>query len=360
MRLGLGRTLSLCLLAAVMTSALEVASHANAAECSCNTVGRVCDCAGRALGIGWSDGYHACKSSGQHCIADLPPRSYVAYQRHHAAVRAKSCKKYAVCSTLYDHFDAGCDSCCDSGCKIVRGQCGCDGQGACGNATACDGGCDGNSGGSPSDVHPVPFEDAGEESSETESRTSRQSARLDAAANPIPQAIVPVHPYQQRTAAPRTSANSQGDTARVPRRSNRGTGAATQVYPTLVAPPRAERAISSERATQPALRQFDRAGVSNSQTGGTRTRLHVPESLKTYSTVSEIEGRTARALRSEVPVLPKWGVDAAEDVRPMPQRGARQARDASLHRGTRAPVLELTNRPSSPVDNVIRQPDIQR
>ena len=86
----------------------------------------------------------------------------------------------------------------------------------------------------------------------------------------------------------------------------------------------------------------------------------MPESLKTYSTVSEIEGRTARALRSDVPALPKWVTDAVEDVRPMPLRVARQGRGVSPQRNTGTPVLELANRPSYPVDNVIRQPDFQR
>jgi len=373
MRLGLGRALGLCLLAAVMTSALEVASHANAADCSCNTVGQVCDCAGRALGIGWSDGYHACASSGQHCIADLPPRSYVAYQQHRSALRAKSCKKQNVCSTLYDHFDAGCRTCCDGGCKITGGQCGC-GQGTCENGPACDGGCDGTLELSPSDMHSIPVGDAGEPSPEIESKASRQATDLDAATNQAPpeaifrrfvatttpQRIVPVHPYQQQVATPRPRANSEGDAVRVQRRSDRGAGAATQVYPTLVAPPRSERAVSQEQESQPALRQFDRAGAANAQPAGTRTRLHVPEALKTYSTVSETEDRTARALRSDVPVLPKWVVDAAEDVRPMPQRLAKQARSVAPQQATRTPVLELANRPSYPVDNVIRQPDLQR
>ncbi|MCP4944772.1 MAG: hypothetical protein GY924_22710 [Planctomycetaceae bacterium] len=376
MRLGLGRTLGLCLLAAVMTSALDVSSHVDAADCSCNTVGRACDCAGRVLGVGWSDGYHACKSSGRHCIADLPPQSYVAYQQHRAALRAKSCKKQNACSTVYDHFDAGCGSCCDGGCKITGGQCACDGQCAAENSPACDLGCDAVCDGtleiSPSDMQPVPFGDAVEPSPETESNASRQSADFDAAANQTPpeamfrrfvatatpKTIVPVHPYQQQVATPRASASSQGDAVRVQRRSNRG--AAARVYPTLVAPPRAEREVSREPGSQPALRQFDRAGASNTQPAGSRTRLHVPESLKTYSTVSEIEGRTARALRSDVPALPKWVTDAVEDVRPMPLRVARQGRGVSAQRNTGTPVLELANRPSYPVDNVIRQPDFQR
>ena len=374
MRFGLGRTLGLCLLAAVMTFALEVSSHAIAADCSCNTVGRACDCAGRVLGIGWSDGYHACKSSGQHCIADLPPRSYVAYQGHRAALRAKSCKQQNACLTVYDHFDAGCSSCCDGGCKITGGQYACDGQSTCENGPACDVGCDGTLEVSPSDMHPVPFRGAGEPSPETESKASRQPAVLDAAANQTPpeaifrrfvatttpQSIVPVHPHQQQIATPRADVNSQSDTVRVQRRSNRGAGAATQVYPTLVAPPRAERGGAREQGSQPALRQFDRAGASNTQPAGTRTRLHVPESLKTYSTVSEIEGRTARAVRSDVPVLPKWVIDASEEVHPMSQGVARQGRSVSPQRTTGTPVLELANRPSYPVDNVIRQPDIQR
>ena len=378
MRFGFGRTLAPCLLAAVMPSAVEVSSHANAADCSCNTVGRACGSAGRVLGIGWSDGCHACESSGRHCVADLPPQSCVGCQRHRAALRAKSCRKQNACSTVYDHFDAGCSYCCDGGCKTTGGQCVCDGHCLAENSPAYDlghdAGVDDTSENSPSDMHPVPFGDAVELYLETEIIASRQSAGLDPAANQAlaeamfrrfvatatGKTIVPLHSYQQQIATPRTGVSSQGDAVRVQRRSNRGAASAARVYPTLVAPPRAERKVSSEQGRQPALRQIVRAGASNTQPAGARRRLRVPKSLMTYSTVGEIKGRTAGALRSDVPALAKWAVDGVEDVRPMPVRVARQGRGVSTPRITGTAVLELANRPSYPFDNVIRQPGFQR
>ena len=65
---------------------------------------------GRTFGVGWGDGYHACKSSGICISADLPPRSYAARQKHAASLRV-----HRSGSTFYDRFDAssgrGCDSC---------------------------------------------------------------------------------------------------------------------------------------------------------------------------------------------------------------------------------------------------------
>ncbi len=80
---------------------------------------------GRMQGFGWSDGYHACSSSGVRICADLPPKSYA----------SKYGKRTG--GTFYDRFDAangrGCHACNGAGCDGA----GCDGAG-------CDGcGCDG-------------------------------------------------------------------------------------------------------------------------------------------------------------------------------------------------------------------------
>lgn len=368
MRFELGRTFGLCLLAAVMMSVVHVSGHADAANCSCDPVGQVCDCAGRVLGMGWSDGYHACKSSGQRCLADLPPKSYVAYQRHQASSRLKSCNQRNACSTVYDHFDAGCGSCCDGGCELSRDCCECD------HGPACDGGCESILETSPSDMHAAPLGDAAGLRPESVTNAESQVAGGGVAGKPAhaeqvfrrfvatmtPQVIVPVHPYEKQAAATRSQGTSQGVATQVQRRPNGEAGAASRIYPTLVAPPRAGQPVSGQRGNQPALRLFDRAGVSNAQRGGVNTRLEVQESSRNYSTLREVEARTARALRSDAPTLPRWVIEATENVRPMPQAVARQARGVYPQQVSPSPVLELATRPSYSVDNVIRQPDIQR
>lgn len=63
------------------------------------------DRAGRLVGAGWGDGYHACESSGIRWGADLPPRSYS--QRgsdSNPLHRVKALHRAAT--TFYDRFDA--------------------------------------------------------------------------------------------------------------------------------------------------------------------------------------------------------------------------------------------------------------
>ncbi|TWU51960.1 hypothetical protein [Rubripirellula reticaptiva] len=90
--------------------------------------------AGRWSGIGWGDGYHACKSSGVGICSDLPPRSYSATfgdQTSRGNAHAHGANRSDRYPTFYDRFDAGqiveCNSVgcattlCDSaGCDSVR------------------------------------------------------------------------------------------------------------------------------------------------------------------------------------------------------------------------------------------------
>jgi hypothetical protein len=64
---------------------------------------------GRTFGVGWGDGYHACKSSGICLPADLPPQSYAARQKHAASLGV-----HQHGSTFYDQFDASSGRACDS------------------------------------------------------------------------------------------------------------------------------------------------------------------------------------------------------------------------------------------------------
>jgi hypothetical protein len=79
-----------------------------------------------------------------------------------------------------------------------------------------------------------------------------------------------------------------------------------------------------------------------------------PESLKTYSTMSEIQDRTARTVSPAVSTLPAWVIEATGDVRELPRAAFSPSAVPA------APLIEVANRPSYPVDNVIRQPDLQR
>ncbi len=67
--------------------------------------------AGRLYGVCWSDGYHACKSSGIHPLADLPPaqRTAITVSDHFPVKSAHTAGR-----TFYDRFDAINRSSCDS------------------------------------------------------------------------------------------------------------------------------------------------------------------------------------------------------------------------------------------------------
>ena len=359
MQSGLERTLALCLLIAAITNVVSAQRVAVAETISFSAVGDACDCAGRIVGIGWGDGYHACKSSGEHCIADLPPRSYAAYQRHQATLRSKACRKQAACSTVYDHFDAGCGDCCDGGCRLSHEHAGCDG--------GCDHACDSSFEVSPSDGEHSPSRDAvhvhpetAESSPQSSGLTgSTQQASVEPAfrrfiATATPGKIVPVHPYERRSMKQHNASSQQDSGLSAPAMHHQSAGTTARVYPTLVAPRRADPAVSEQNATMPALRQFDGRGASHSQPVHRRAEMVAPESLKTYSTMSEIQGRTARSVSPAVSTLPAWVIEATRDARELP----RPAFSPSVVPD--APLIELANRPSYPVDNVIRQPDLQR
>ncbi len=359
MQIGFGRTLGICLLIAAIANAFSAESVARAETSSWSAVGDACDCAGRLLGIGWGGGYHACKSSGEHCVADLPPRSYEAYQRHQAKLRSKACRKQTACSTVYDHFDAGCGDCCDGGCRLSDEHAGCDG--------GCDQACDSSVEVSPSDGDYLPSRDAGHQHPET-AESSLQSSGLTGSkqrsntepvfrrfiATATPEKIVPVHPYQQRSTRQQTEDPQQDYGLSVSATQNQSVGKTARIYPTLVPPRRADPATSQQNATKPALRQFDGRGASHSQSLHRRAEMIAPESLKTYSTMSEIQDRTARTVSPAVSTLPAWVIEATGDVRELPRAAFSPSAVPA------APLIEVANRPSYPVDNVIRQPDLQR
>lgn len=116
---------------------------------------------GRWSGIGWGDGYHACKSSGVAICSDLPPRSFSATfgdQASRGGAHASGSHHAGRYPTFYDRFDAGqiveCNSVgcgssrCDSpGCDSASyesascdsASCGSTGWGSVGNETAASG-----------------------------------------------------------------------------------------------------------------------------------------------------------------------------------------------------------------------------
>ncbi|MDE0866112.1 MAG: hypothetical protein OSA98_20175, partial [Rubripirellula sp.] len=101
-----GRTLCLFLLAGMPLTAVTTGNNATAAVFSCGQhVGDACDCAGRMLGIGWGDGYHASKRSVGQLGLDFPLLSYAAKKGYQVSLWTKTCQQKASCSRLYDYFD---------------------------------------------------------------------------------------------------------------------------------------------------------------------------------------------------------------------------------------------------------------
>ncbi len=65
---------------------------------------------GRVAGAGWSDGYHACESSGARLLADLPPVGYAQRMDLNRTRLATHCPQASTApATYYDHFDRACD-----------------------------------------------------------------------------------------------------------------------------------------------------------------------------------------------------------------------------------------------------------
>lgn len=62
----------------------------------------------RLLGVGWGDGYQACRSSGIRPLADCPPRTY-ASQHNSPLDRVRGCKSGTGVRSFYDAFDDQCD-----------------------------------------------------------------------------------------------------------------------------------------------------------------------------------------------------------------------------------------------------------
>ena len=352
MQSGFERTLGFCLLIAAIAHAGGAGSVAMAEAGSLGAVADACDCAGRLFGIGWGDGYQACKSSGEHCFADLPPRTHAAYKRHQAHLRSKACRKQAACSTVYDHFDAGCGTCCDGDCHLAHQH------------AVCDGGCDSPGEVSPSDGEYLPVQDAIHQQPENAGAPlpspsltgSTQASSVEPIfrrfmATATPMKIVPVHPYKQPGAGQQAEGSQQDFGLRAAAMQSQSAGPAARIYPTLVAPRRADAAASQQNVKMPALKQVDSRGASQSQPLNRPADRVAPESLKTYSTISEIQGRTARSASPAVSTFPAWVIEATGGTRELP----RPAFPPSA-----APLIELANRPSYPVDNVIRQPDLQR
>jgi hypothetical protein len=406
-----GRTLCLFLLAGMPLTAVTTGNNATAAVFSCRQhVGDACDCAGRMLGIGWGDGYHASKRSVGQLGLDFPLLSYAAKKGYQVSLWTKTCQQKASCSRLYDYFDyfdAECGGNCGGGCE------GCEGSWQGSDAALADM--------QPIEMQPQqPQPSIGEKTVPSLGSPSLQSVAAAMqqspasvfrrfAATDTPLATVPVHPSQPPVsrAGIRLEQNSLG-----------------QVYPTLIAPPRARNPELNQDRGTPALRRLDRTssprfGVSSQTTGAkvpkslrtystldevnvsTAMGAKVPESPRTYSTLDEINVRKAmgakvpesprtystldeinvrKAMGAKVPksprtystldeinvrkaienqtrvsAVPTWVMETADE-----SPGQRSGYAGQHSASSVAPVLELANRPGYSVDNVIRQPDIQR
>ena len=330
------RTLGLCTLMAALTLA------ANPTSTSANNyvagIGEAYDCTGRAFGFGWGDGYHACKSSDWSPAANLPPRSFVAYQRHQTKPRFRLCNYQLPHLTVYDHFDAGCESCCDAGCQS-QSDCQC--KGAVGLFTATSSG----EGGFLPAARPM-----GQKATAVAMPGSTPATPVALPeGTPHPMQLPKVKAMFQSFAETATLGNPVATHS--PQLDQRTQNNGTLVYPTLVAPPRAQTTELGAAVAPPALRKLDRNNVSNAQQLSQSRGSDVPESLRTYSTMREIEARAA-SLPSKVRV---WVVGTNEEG-PILKRGVFSPQPPS----EATPMIKSANRPSYLEDNVIRQPEIQR
>lgn len=354
MRLHLGTTTGVSLLTTVILFVFCSERDATAATDAGSAVEEAFDQAGRIIGVGWGDGYHACKNSSGHCVDDLPPSSHAAYQRKCAKQRARSCAQQDACATVYDYFDAGCDNACDADCRSGCGPRGCEG--------CSQGYCDSTEEFSPSNVQYLPL---GKKSGQPRSQwrgalsdaNAGESIRQKYPANPseadepvfrrfsatsTPGVISPVHPYErgrQQQSSPQNQSNE---------------ASLTRIYPTLVAPRRAKRLSGLNPANKPALLHVERRANQVLQDPITDPGDGTVSTEKNYSTMSEIEHRAANPVHSDMDALPARVIEAGSDVHRLPGISRPVQRENSK------PMIEVANRRMHPIDNVIRQPDMQR
>ena len=344
------KTLGLCTLIAALTLAVNTTNTAAANYVA--GLGEACDCTARVIGLGWGDGYHACKSSDWSPRANLPPRSFVAYQRHQAKPRFRVCNYQLPRLTVYDHFDAGCESCCDAECQLSQSDCNCKSAVALSTET------------SPVEGRFLPVgrpvdQEAIAVAMPASPAMPASAPAMTASAPAMPGGLPKGMPHPMQLPRVRAIFQSFAEAATLgnpvptdsPQLAERTRNTGPLVYPTLVAPPRAQSTELGANVAAPALRKLNRNNLSNAERLSQSTDLDVPESLRTYSTMRDIEARAA----SQPSKVRVWVVGTNEQG-PILKRGIFSPQQQS----EATPVIKSANRPSYPVDNVIRQPEIQR
>lgn len=157
---------------------------------------------GRLYGVCWGDGYHACRSSGFHPLADLPPvdRKAVKAASHHFPI----VPRHQRGATFYDRFDASNRS------RFQPGECdspGCD-SGGCDSGSYCDDSYSGSSAHGPTNV-PVIDPGATGAADPVNSAPAKQRAAPFRPAAPVNPATAVVKPAAPEKPAEEASSDVQ-------------------------------------------------------------------------------------------------------------------------------------------------------
>lgn len=336
-----GRKFGLCLVVASLLIALN--SPKTSAINYRRGVREMCDSAARTFGFGWADGYNACNQCKWSLKSNLPPQSFVAYKRGQAKSQDIRSRQQPLRMTFYDRFDSGCESCCDTGPEVVPAE------------------MPSNEGGLPPIPEPVDQQDVSSMRPAPVSAITVSTPMFDSEGRlpaPSPEVEAMFKSLADNVA---TNEDARVQTTQVPRDEIRprgsfslpaeGTAGAEVVYPTLVAPPRAQGSELGASAPTPALRRLQIKPSASLPETSRSAEVSVPEALRDYITPVDAD----EVLPAEAASQRVWVTGVFED-------GALLKRGDFLtpRKSETEPVMKAANRPAYSVDNVIRQPGIQR
>jgi hypothetical protein len=272
----------------------------------------------------------------------------VAYKRDQAKSQGKPSKYQPLRMTFYDRFDSGCESCCDVGPEVVPAE------------------MPSNEGMLPPVLEPVEQQNVSAmRSAPVPAITASTPMFAGGAPKPVtsPEVEAVFKSFADNSIAENVEASEvvPTQTAQLPQQpirprgslslppeSTAGTGL---VYPNLIAPPRAQPNELGASAPTPALRRLQRKPAPSVQEASQSAGMSVPEARRDYSTPSQ----TDEVLPAETATQRVWIIGTSEDGR-MLKRGA----FFPPQKSETEPVMKAAKRPAYPVDNVIRQPGIQR
>ena len=336
-----GRKLALCLLFASLLTAVK-SPKVSAVNCG-RSVGEIRDSAARLYGFGCADGYYACNHSKSSLKSSLPPQSFLAYKWGQARSHVIPLHQQLLEASFYDRFDSGCELYCHTGVEVVSAEMPSKEEGLPPVSGPVD----------QQDVSsmwptPVPAITVSTPMVASEERLPAPLPEVEAMFKSFGVNVaIPEESRLQTTQAARDAIRPRGLFS-LPAEGNAG---AELVYPTLVAPPRAQVSELGASAAKPALRRLQVKSTASVPETSRSPVVSIPEPVRDYSTPVEADD----VVPAEAASQRVWVTGASEDG-PTFETGT----VLTPQKSEAEPVMKAANRPARSVDGVIRQPGIQR